>query len=597
MKPTQQTEQLRISLTGNTTSGKSSLLGTLSNSTLDNGRGRSRLSLLKHRHEIASGVTSSIVQELIGYHRSGIPPVRNVVNFASANVSSWNEIHNICDSNRLVVLTDSAGHLRYRRTTVRGLMSWAPDWTICCVAADDDKTETGRTKVTMTSKDIASAIGDENNHSKTHLELCLALGLPLIVVITKYDLGSAGLKGMLIKIKGILKAAGRYPHICSFPTANVEYQDLQTIPEEDQLEMKGVVAKIRQLGSATMVPIICTSAVTGAGICKLHALLFQLPLPVTTGHSSVGQAEKHSSSSAESMFQIDEVFDTSQGKTLTLWDGSKIIDGHILSGHLSRGTLRIGDTAAVGPFNRDTYADNSLDLKVHVARSCPSFEASKSSSTNVRRSQRSTSGLLAGQGSPVRESSTEKSTWRVLRVVSLRNLRLPVKELLAGQIGTVGITYGICQRVNNDDCDVPMSVGRIRKGMVLIHGSQDSGIDMLLPYRQFRATFQDDRVTSIAPGSCVVVYIASIRASAKVLSIQRRKGSIPSGEIFDPEDDPDADVARHVDREGEVELCFEFLASTEWFEMGSQVLVMPERADVGDVGLDAFVGKVTVGFR
>ncbi len=36
-------EQLRISLTGSSTSGKSSLLGTLSTSTLDNGRGRSRL--------------------------------------------------------------------------------------------------------------------------------------------------------------------------------------------------------------------------------------------------------------------------------------------------------------------------------------------------------------------------------------------------------------------------------------------------------------------------------------------------------------------------------------------------------------------------
>jgi len=45
-------EQLRVALTGPTTSGKSTLLGTLSTSTLDNGRGKSRLSLLKHRHEI-----------------------------------------------------------------------------------------------------------------------------------------------------------------------------------------------------------------------------------------------------------------------------------------------------------------------------------------------------------------------------------------------------------------------------------------------------------------------------------------------------------------------------------------------------------------
>ena len=59
------TEQLRITLTGPTMSGKSSLLGTLTTSTLDNGRGKSRLSMLKHRHEISSGVTSSVSQEYV----------------------------------------------------------------------------------------------------------------------------------------------------------------------------------------------------------------------------------------------------------------------------------------------------------------------------------------------------------------------------------------------------------------------------------------------------------------------------------------------------------------------------------------------------
>lgn len=58
------TEQLRVSLTGPTTSGKTTLLGTLANGTLDDGRGRSRSYLLKHRHEVASGRTSSVAQEL-----------------------------------------------------------------------------------------------------------------------------------------------------------------------------------------------------------------------------------------------------------------------------------------------------------------------------------------------------------------------------------------------------------------------------------------------------------------------------------------------------------------------------------------------------
>lgn len=112
--------QLRITLTGPTTSGKSSLLGTLSTATLDNGRGKSRLSLLKHRHEIASGVTSSVAQELIGYNAN------RVINYASGNVTTWTDIHASAEKGRLVFVSDSAGHPRYRRTTVRGLVGWAP---------------------------------------------------------------------------------------------------------------------------------------------------------------------------------------------------------------------------------------------------------------------------------------------------------------------------------------------------------------------------------------------------------------------------------------------------------------------------------------
>lgn len=115
------TSQLRITLTGPTTSGKSTLLGTLSTATLDNGRGKSRLSLLKHRHEIASGVTSSVTQELIGYNAD------RVINYASGNVTSWTDIHGSTENGRLVFVCDSAGHPRYRRTTVRGLVGWAPN--------------------------------------------------------------------------------------------------------------------------------------------------------------------------------------------------------------------------------------------------------------------------------------------------------------------------------------------------------------------------------------------------------------------------------------------------------------------------------------
>lgn len=88
-------DQLRVTLTGPSAGGKSSLLGTLTTSSLDNGRGKSRLSLLKHRHEIASGITSSVAHELLGYRVQD--DLVEVVNYASGDVSTWTDIHALSD--------------------------------------------------------------------------------------------------------------------------------------------------------------------------------------------------------------------------------------------------------------------------------------------------------------------------------------------------------------------------------------------------------------------------------------------------------------------------------------------------------------------
>jgi len=149
-------EQLRVSVTGATMSGKSSLLGTLSTATLDNGRGKSRLSLLKHRHEIASGMTSSVTQELLGY-RDEMKDATQVVSYGSGDVSSWADIHAAVEnapSGRLVFLSDSAGHPRFRRTTVRGIVGWQPHWTLLCVPADETDDSSGKIGASPTSEEL-----------------------------------------------------------------------------------------------------------------------------------------------------------------------------------------------------------------------------------------------------------------------------------------------------------------------------------------------------------------------------------------------------------------------------------------------------------
>lgn len=60
-----------MAVLGNVDSGKSTLLGVLTQGELDNGRGRARLNLFRHLHEIQSGRTSSISFEILGFNSKG----------------------------------------------------------------------------------------------------------------------------------------------------------------------------------------------------------------------------------------------------------------------------------------------------------------------------------------------------------------------------------------------------------------------------------------------------------------------------------------------------------------------------------------------
>ena len=53
-------EEIRIAVLGNVDSAKTSLISTLSNKILDDGRGFARSKIFKHKHEKETGRTSSI---------------------------------------------------------------------------------------------------------------------------------------------------------------------------------------------------------------------------------------------------------------------------------------------------------------------------------------------------------------------------------------------------------------------------------------------------------------------------------------------------------------------------------------------------------
>ena len=61
----------RVAVVGNVDAGKSTLLGVLTHGQLDNGRGHARMKLFRHKHEVESGRTSSVGNDILGFDSTG----------------------------------------------------------------------------------------------------------------------------------------------------------------------------------------------------------------------------------------------------------------------------------------------------------------------------------------------------------------------------------------------------------------------------------------------------------------------------------------------------------------------------------------------
>ena len=61
-------------MVGNVDAGKSTLLGVLTHGELDNGRGFARMKLFRHKHEMESGRTSSVGNDILGFDSTGQYP-------------------------------------------------------------------------------------------------------------------------------------------------------------------------------------------------------------------------------------------------------------------------------------------------------------------------------------------------------------------------------------------------------------------------------------------------------------------------------------------------------------------------------------------
>ena len=146
-------DHIRVAVVGNVDAGKSTLIGTLTSSTLDDGRGSGRAHVMKHKHELESGRTSTISTRLLGFDVNG--------KIVPGGPKSESTI--ATKSHRLVSLMDMAGHEKYLKTTIAGVSRGMADYALVLVNAMQPPTH-----MTM-----------------HHLNLCVSSGIPVIVVLTK----------------------------------------------------------------------------------------------------------------------------------------------------------------------------------------------------------------------------------------------------------------------------------------------------------------------------------------------------------------------------------------------------------------------------
>ncbi|XP_057699470.1 GTP-binding protein 2-like [Corythoichthys intestinalis] len=283
---------LRVAVLGNADSGKSTLLGVLTQGELDNGRGRARLNLFRHLHEIQTGRTSSISLEILGFDSRG-----QVVNYSESRSAE-----EICESSsKMITFMDLAGHHKYLKTTVFGLTSHRPDFAMLVVGANTGIAGTAR----------------------EHLGLATALKVPIFIAVSKVDVCSrGGLERTLRQLERLLKQPGcdKVPFVVRSP--------------DDAVAGAQQFAKS---ANACVTPIFTLSSVSGRGLELLKIFLNVLP-PLSNSK------EQEELMQQLTEFQVDEIY--------SVPDVGTVVGGTLYSGVCREGERLVVGPTEQGAFLR-----------------------------------------------------------------------------------------------------------------------------------------------------------------------------------------------------------------------------------------------------
>ncbi|KAI0374003.1 GTP-binding protein 1 [Pilatotrama ljubarskyi] len=325
------TPEVRCAVVGNVDSGKSTTLGVLTRGALDDGRGRARVSLFRHKHEIESGRTSSVGMEILGFGPTGKPILPQTAHSTDPETirrekMGWEEISR--QASKIISFSDLAGHERYLKTTLYGLTSGSPSCVILIVGGN------------------AGLIG----MSKEHLAIALALSVPVVVCITKIDMTPPNILAKTVEqVSKILRSPG-----CRKTPVFVK-------------SMECAVAVSQAFGKERLAPVFQLSNVTGEGLDYLRTFLNLLP-------ASESDTEK---------FIADQPLEYSITEVYSVPYVGTVVDGIINSG-----SIKTGDAVLFGPDSNGNFHATTVKSIERKRARVPSADAGQCVSLALKRVRR-----------------------------------------------------------------------------------------------------------------------------------------------------------------------------------------------------------------
>ncbi|TVY86600.1 GTP-binding protein, partial [Lachnellula willkommii] len=259
-----------------------------------------------------------IGMEIMGFDTMG----KVVASDVPGRKLSWEEIGK--RSAKVITFTDLAGHERYLRTTVFGLLSSSPNYCLLMVAANN------------------GLIG----MSKEHLGIALALNVPVMVVITKIDICPPQILEQTVQqITRILKSPGA-----------------RKIPVFIK-NREECINTATQFVSQRICPVFQVSNVTGESLDLVRTFLNILP------HHG------HYDADAPFEFHVNDTF-------------SVPFVGTVVSGIIKSGVIHAGDTVLIGPDSLGQFTTTNIRSIERKRISVPAASAGQSASFALKRVRR-----------------------------------------------------------------------------------------------------------------------------------------------------------------------------------------------------------------